>query len=323
MRVLFMGSPQEVIAVVEKLQLLQQHGDIELVAVVSQLHQSQRGLSEVESPVSLFAKAKRLTCYQPRQASAPAFMEHLRELRLDVILTAAYGQILTSEFLAIPTRAVINIHPSLLPRWRGAAPVVAAVREGVTSSGVTICFTVRSVDAGNIIVQQALPLPPHTHHRALTDLLFRAGAELLPTAFKLLRNPAFKGTPQDSQQVSRCIKVNKEDGLIDWQDKASTIYCQYLACYGWPETFTFFQGQRVILKEMLAPRPTVASEVGAFTCNRQDKLLHVGTGEGMVVVPRLQIAGRRTMDALSFWNGIAHRKPHLFTTEEGSHAKHA
>ena len=317
MRVLFMGSPQEVIAVVEKLQLLQQHGDIELVAVVSQLHRSQRGLSEVESPVSLFAKAQRITCYQPRQASSPAFMEKLRDLQLDVILTAAYGQILTRTFLAIPTRAVINIHPSLLPRWRGAAPVVAAVREGVTSSGVTICFTVREVDAGNIIVQQAMPLPPHTHHRDLTDLLFRAGAELLPTAFKLLRDRAFTGTPQDPQQISRCTKVNKEDGLIDWHNEARAIYRQYLACYGWPETFTFFQGQRVILKEMLAPRSAAAPEVGAFTCDRHSKLLCVGAGNGLVAVPRLQIAGRKTVDALSFWNGVAHRKPHIFTTEEG------
>lgn len=318
MRVLFMGSPQEVIAVVEKLQSLQQHGDIELVAVVSQLHQSQRGLSEVESPVSLFAKAQRITCYQPRKASAPEFMEQLRALQLDVILTAAYGQILTTEFLAIPKRAVINIHPSLLPRWRGAAPVVAAVREGVSSSGVTICFTVREVDAGNIIVQQAMPLPPRTHHRDLTELLFRAGAELLPTTFKLLHDPAFKGTPQDPQQVSRCIKVNKEDGLIDWHNRASAIYQQFLACYGWPETFTFFQGQRVILKEMLTPRLAVVPEVGAFTCNRKAKLLCIGTGEGWVIVPRLQIAGRRTMDALSFWNGVANRRPHIFTQEEGN-----
>ena len=323
MRVLFMGSPQEVIVVMEKLQLLQQHGDIELVAVVSQLHQSQRGLSEVESPVSLFAKSHHITCYQPRQASAPAFMEQLRTLQLDVILTAAYGQILTTEFLAIPKRAVINIHPSRLPRWRGAAPVVAAVREGVPSSGVTICFTVRELDAGNIIVQQAMPLPEHTHHRDLTELLFRAGAELLPTTFKLLRDPAFKGTPQDPQQISRCIKVNKEDGLIDWHCAADAVYRQYLACYGWPESFTFFQGQRIILKEMLAPRAAVAPEVGAFTCDRQAKLLCVGTGDGLVVVPRLQIAGRRTMDALSFWNGVAHRKPYVFTTKDGVRAKHA
>ena len=320
MRVLFMGSPLEVISVVEKLQLLQQHGDIELVAVVSQLHQSQRGLSEVESPVSLFAKAQRITCYQPRKASALVFMEKLRDLQLDVILTAAYGQILTTEFLAIPKRAVINIHPSLLPRWRGAAPVVAAVREGVTTSGVTICFTVREVDAGNIIVQQTMPLPEQTHHRNLTELLFRAGAELLPTTFKLLIDPDFRGRSQDQHQVSRCKKVSKEDGLVDWGGNAIAIYRQYLACYGWPETFTFFHGQRVILKEMQAPRSAASPEVscGAFTCDRKAKLLCINTSDGLVVVPRLQVAGRRAVDAWSFWNGVADRKPHIFTAKEGS-----
>ncbi len=320
MRVLFMGSPLEVIAVVEKLQLLQQHGDIELVAVVSQLHQSQRGLSEVESPVSLFAKAQRIICYQPHKASAPAFMAQLRALQLDVILTAAYGQILSREFLAIPQRAVINIHPSLLPRWRGAAPVVAAVRAGVLTSGVTICFTVRKVDAGDIVVQQALPLPAHTHHRDLTELLFRAGAELLPVAFKLLRDPNFRGTPQDPQQVSQCAKVSKEDGLVDWKGSAITIYRQFLACYGWPETFTFFHGRRVILKAMHAPRPAPprAAACGVFTCDRRAKLLYVSSGNGLVVVPRLQIAGRRAVDAWSFWNGVANRKPHAFTAEERS-----
>lgn len=323
MRVLFMGSVLEVIAVVEKLQLLQQQRDIELVAVVSQLHRSQRGLNEIESPVSLFAKAQRITCYQPRKASAPAFMEQLRALQLDVILTAAYGQILSPEFLALPKRGVINIHPSLLPRWRGAAPVVAAVREGVPTSGVTICFTVREVDAGNIVVQQAMPLPAHTHHRDLTELLFRAGAELLPTAFKLLRDPNFRGTPQNPQQVSRCTKVSKEDGLIDWKDNAITIYRQFLACYGWPETFTFFYGRRVILKEMHAPRQTTANTAvcGTFTCDRRSKLMYISTGDGSAVVSRLQIAGRRAVDACSFWNGVADRKPHIFTAKEGNCAE--
>ncbi len=320
MRVLFMGSPPEVITVVEKLQLLQQRGAITLIGVVSQLRRGQRGLREVESPVSLFAKAQRIACYQPQQASAPAFMAQLRALQPDVILTAAYGQILTAEFLAIPTRAVINIHPSLLPRWRGAAPVVAAVREGATASGVTICFTVREVDAGNIIVQQALALPAHTHHRDLTALLFRTGAELLPTTFKLLRDPDFHGTPQDPRQVSRCRKVGKKDGLVAWQSKASAIYQQFLACYGWPETFTFFQGRRVILKEMASPRPATApsTSCGAFTCERHTKSLCVNTGGGMVVVTHLQLAGRRTADAWSFWHGIVDRKPHVFTMKEGS-----
>ena len=320
MRVLFMGSPREAIAVVEKLQLLQQHGDIELVAVVSQLHRSQRGLSEVESPVSLFAKAQHITCYQPRKASGLAFMEQLRALQLDLIVTAAYGQILTTEFLAIPQRAVINLHPSLLPRWRGAAPVVAAVREGVPTSGVTICFTVREVDAGNVIVQQAMPVPAHTHHRDLTALLFRAGAELLPAAFKLLCDPDFRGTPQDPHQVSRCAKVSKEDGLVDWDGNAIAIYRQFLSCYGWPETFTFFHGQRVILKEMRAPRAAAAPEVacGAFSRDRQAQLLCIGTGDGLVVVTCLQMAGRRAVDAGSFWHGVADRKPHIFTAKEGS-----
>ena len=319
MRVLFMGTPLEVISVIEKLQLLQQQGDIKLVGVVSQLHQSQRGLSKVESPVSLFAKAQRITCYQPLKASAPEFMALLRALRVDIILTAAYGQILTREFLAIPRRAVINIHPSLLPRWRGAAPVVAAVREGVRSSGVSVCFTVREVDAGNIIVQQELPLPEHKHHRDLTAMLFCAGAQLLPRAFELLSDTDFCGTPQDPQQVSRCAKVRKEDGLIDWQDSAAAIYRQYLACYGWPETFTFFQRRRVILREIREPRPATGQDMpcGSFTCDRRTKSLCVRASDGLITVTSLQMAGRRAVDALSFWNGVANNKPHIFATQGG------
>lgn len=316
MRVLFMGSPAEVIPVVEKLQLLQQQGDIELVAVVSQLHRSQRGLSEVESPVSLFAKTQHIPCYQPHKASSPEFIAQLAALQIDVVLTAAYGQILSGKFLAMPRRGVINVHPSLLPRWRGSAPVVAAIREGATLSGVTICFTVRAIDAGNIIAQQELSLPPHTHHRALTEMLFRAGAELLPKTFALLHDPDFRGTPQNPQQVSICNKVQKHDGLIDWHNDVTTIYRQHLACYGWPETYTFFRGQRVIMKEVQPPRSAArgAEQRGAFAYERSTRVLCVQASDGTLPVTKLQMAGRRTVDALSFWNGVARHKPHIFTT---------
>ena len=323
MRVLFMGTPAEVIPIVEKLQLLQQQGTIELVGIVSQLHQSQRGLSKVESPVSLFAKAQRIACYQPQQASAAPFIAQLQALQLDIILTASYGQILSEAFLALPRRAVINIHPSLLPRWRGAAPVVAAVRNGETTSGVTICFTVQQVDAGNIIIQQELPLPISTHHRQLTALLFRTGAALLPHTFDLLRDPSFCGTAQDPQQATRCAKVNKDDGRIDWHSSVTTIYRQYLAYYGWPETFTFFRGRRVILKEMLAPRPVAPqhSPCGTFSCDRRTGLLCVTANDGVVLVQRLQFAGRRPLDALPFWNGIAAYEPYIFAAREEIDAK--
>lgn len=308
MRVLFMGSPQEAVIPLQKLIELQQKGEIELAGVVSRVGKPRgRGLKTAETPVSRFASKKGLPLYLPIDVNTPDFIHTLRKLNIDVILTVAYGQIMTQEFIALARRAVINIHPSLLPHLRGAAPLVSAILAGDEEIGVTICFTVVELDAGNIIVQKKFTRDPSADHRILTEAMFTEGTELLPLALSLLRKPDFKGTSQNPQLVTTCGKVRKEDGLISWHDPGSDIFRKHLAYYGWPEIYTHFRGTKVILKQ-IATTPFAAGEAkmsgGEFVLDRQHNVLRAKAADSIVTVGSLQVAGRSQTDARSFWNGI-------------------
>lgn len=308
MRVLFMGSPQEAVIPLQALIRLQQEDEMELVGVVSRVGKPRgRGLKTADTPVSRFAGQEGIPLYLPAEVNAPEFIQTLHKLNIDVVLTAAYGRILTPEFLLLGQRAVINIHPSLLPHLRGAAPLVSAILSGDEEIGVTICFTVAELDAGNIIVQKRFPRDPSANHRTLTAAMFTEGAKLLSSALDLLKDPDYKGTPQNTQLVTTCGRVRKEDGCISWQDRATDIYRRHLAYYGWPETYTHFRGTKVTLKE-ISTAPFTADEAGmdrgGFVFDRQRSILRVRAADGIVAVHNLQVAGRRQTDACSFWNGI-------------------
>ena len=149
MRIIFMGSPEEVIAPLKSLISLCEGSEHELVAVVSQpAKPAGRKKKLTDPPLASFAKEAGLKVYQPVKARDPEFLNQLRDDQVDLIITATYGQILSEEFLSIPKRGTINIHPSLLPEYRGATPVQTALFDGLETTGVSILFTVRALDAG-------------------------------------------------------------------------------------------------------------------------------------------------------------------------------
>lgn len=307
MRILFMGSPVEAVA---PLLALQRCRGVEIVAVVSQPSRPQgRGLTARETAVAQFAGQQGLELYQPVSASADDFVASLAELRIDVIVSAAYGQILSAEFLAVARRAVINIHPSYLPHLRGATPVVSAIVGGEREIGVTICFTIKRLDAGNIIIQERHPLPADTDHRIVTAAMFARGAKLLPEALERLRDPHYRGTKQDESMASYCRKITKNAGRIVWQkDGAQQVYRKYLAYRGWPEVHTTFADKRLIFHELRADNVGIdgLSEPGRFVFDERG--LRVATADGALIVDKLQIAGKRVVDGKSFWNGANSRK---------------
>ena len=189
MRIVFLGSPKEVLSVPKF--LLEQAGDIdcELVGVVSQPAKAQgRKQQTKDTAVAAFAKEQGIKLFLPESAKAGSFLEEFKALSPDIALTAAYGQILSDECLAIPKRATINIHPSLLPRYRGATPVPAALLDGLTETGVTILFTIKKLDAGNIIAQRTLGIGAEETSQELTERAFAEGAALLVETLAKLRD---------------------------------------------------------------------------------------------------------------------------------------
>jgi methionyl-tRNA formyltransferase len=318
MRIVFMGSPEPVLAPLRALIERGPERGVELVAVVSQPARpvGRKGVL-TDPPVAQFAKARGLTTLQPEKAGDPVFLAALRELAPDVVVTAAYGQILTDAFLAVPRRATINIHPSLLPRYRGATPVQAALLDGETQSGVTVLFTVKRLDAGAVIAQAATPIAPDESAGALMARYFALGADLMLDALDKLRDPAFTGTPQDESKVTHCRKIQKHDGLVDWSLPADEIHNRFRAYDPWPGTFTFCQGKRLGLVE-LTPDAKAKSPLapGGVVFDKKHHALEVGAGDGVVRITKLKPAGGKEVPAAAFWNGLKERSGVAFDSSE-------
>jgi methionyl-tRNA formyltransferase len=303
MRLIYMGSPSEVIAPLQYL-LTKEHGH-EVVAVVSQAAKpAGRKMALTDPPLATFAKEKGLPCLQPKKANDPDFLEALRMLEPDVIITAAYGQILTSSFLAIPRRATINIHPSLLPKYRGATPVPAALLDGLNETGVTILFTVKALDAGPIIIQKAYAIETHETALDLTARMFAASAPLLLSALGKLEDLSFEGSAQDEADATFCRKIAKTDGALDWDKPAKILSHEFRAYQPWPGTYTERLGVRIVIEELLLIAKKEELKPGEFYFDKTIKALRVGTGDGQVAIGRLKSAGSKSMDAAAYWNGL-------------------
>jgi methionyl-tRNA formyltransferase len=277
----------------------------DVVAVVSQpTKASGRGGKQTEKPaVVVAAEEMDIPVLQPEAPNAPEFLAQLRELNADLFVTAAYGQMLSADFIRVPKRALINIHPSLLPKYRGATPVQSALLDGVAETGVTVLFTVLKMDAGAIIAQRKSPIAKHETADLLLDRLFREGGELLAEAIEKLRDPNFVGVPQDPQQVSKCRKFAKEDGRINWNDKAEAIWNRWRAFFPWPGIFTFCGGKRVALVRLGEPVER-SLNVGALEFARESEAILVGCGAQALPVLALKQEGQREIPASAYWNGL-------------------
>ena len=315
MRIVYMGSPEEAIA---PLSYILKHAEgAEVTAVVSQPAKAigrGRKAQPVDPPVAAFAKSQGLLVLQPPKAKDPDFLEHLRQLRPELVITCAYGQILSQDFLDIPSSGTINIHPSLLPAYRGATPVPSAILAGETTTGVTIAQTVRELDAGPIILQQSSDIAPDEDGGQLLARLLRESGPLLGQAIRAISSGEARYTPQAPERASHCRMVSKEQGRVDWTDSAARLYRQFRAYRPWPGTFTSFRGQRISFDalSMLTLEPDSTDnekQIGTFVYDQQRKgIVVVCGGETHLLVSRLTPAGRKTQDAAAFWNGIRERE---------------
>lgn len=314
MRIVFMGSPAPAIYPLESLLASKEH---EVVAVVSQpARPSGRKRQLLDPPVAAFAKERGLTVWQPEKARAPEFLQQLAAIGPDVVVTAAYGQILSQAFLDIPTRATINIHPSLLPEYRGAIPVPATLLDGRKETGVTILFTVKALDAGHVIARQVTPIAPEETAEVLLNRLFQVSGDLLLHALSKLSDPSFVGEPQDESRVTHCTKIAKEDGLVDWKWGADKLWNRFRAFQPWPGLYTYLGDKRLTIVSVTGVGPGDGSEVGSFLFDKSQRVLLVATGSGTLLVERVKPEGGNVMDAASFWNGLKDKSQLRFSSHE-------
>ena len=315
MRVVYLGSPEEATIPLKYLHAASQQFGIQIVGVVSQpARESGRGRQLVDPPVARLAKELNIPTLQPEKASHPDFLASFRAWSPDIAITCAFGQILSDNFLSCPKRATINIHPSLLPAYRGATPVQTALLQGETTTGVTILFTVKKLDAGAIILQKSFAVLPRENAGQLMTRLFAESGPLLMEALKKLEDPAFSGTPQDELRVTTCRKIAKQDGLINWNESPVAILNKFRAFTPWPGSFTFMDDKRLVIEEMSLAPETPALAPGQFTLSNDKSSLLVSTAAGAIAILRIKKEGKASQLAKDFWNGVRHQRCQ-FTTQ--------
>jgi methionyl-tRNA formyltransferase len=248
------------------------------------------------------AQRLELPIFQPETLRDPSVVTHLANLRPDIGVVAAYGEILRRTVLDIPPLGYLNIHPSLLPLYRGPAPVAGAILAGDSETGVTIMKLDTGMDSGPILAQATVPLPPTARSGPLTDELMRLGARLLLEVLPAYAAGQLEPRPQDHSQATVTRLFKKADGLIDWSLPALVIERMIRAYDPWPGTFTTWHGQPVKVLSA-AVQPDMAHSDLPGTILDSDATLLVATGSGALELLTVQPAGKRPMPGQAWLRG--------------------
>src|SRR5262249_23419696 len=300
MRIVFMGTPE---SAVPSLRRLIEDGH-ELVAVWTQPDKpAGRGKKLHQSPIKEFALKHNLAIYQPQKIKTNEAKELFTSHKAEVAVVAAYGKILPSEFLSAPNRGCINVHFSLLPEYRGAAPVNWAIVNGEEQTGVTTMQIVEELDAGPILLQQATKV---SAGETAPDLLMRLadmGAELISETLRNLDQIEPKAQRESEASFAPILK--REDGLIDWSRDAFAIERQIRGFQPWPNAYTFMNSRRLILWQADPTRAAAATTAPGSVVAAEGDELSVASGDRTKLrVLELQPEGARRMSARDFLNGI-------------------
>jgi methionyl-tRNA formyltransferase len=313
LRIVFFGTPAFAVPSLDGLLTAAPH---QVVGVVTQPDRPRgRGQKTSDAPVKARAVAAGLPILQPERMKDPAFLDALTALRADLGVVAAYGRILTDAILAIPRLGMINVHASLLPAYRGAAPIHRAVIAGDRETGVTIMRVVKALDAGGMMAKAHRPIGPDESSDEVEHDLARIGATTLVAVVDQIARGSATEEPQDESAVTYAHRLTKEDGVIDWRWPAERIHNLVRGLHPWPHAFSFIHGRRVILRRSAieAPGPEgpglhrgrVLSDPpvpGVIVEADADRLV-VATGDGLLRLVEIQTEGKRPMSARDFLAG--------------------
>lgn len=297
-RVSFFGTPEFAAVALEAL-IASGH---EVVGVVCQPDKpAGRGQHVVAPPVKVVALAAGLPLAQPRSVRSPETLATLAAWGADVAVVAAYGKILPPALLHLPRHGCINIHASLLPRYRGAAPIQWAIARGEEQSGVTIMQMDEGMDTGPILLQRPTPIAPDETGRSLHDRLAQLGADLVLEALSAIESGRLVATPQNDSLATTAPPLRKEDGRIDWRRPAIEIGRMVRAFDPWPTAFTTFGGKRLRIWRARLGAQEAAQAPG--TVIGVGDAISVTTGMGTLDCLELQFEGRRRLTARDFSRG--------------------
>ena len=294
-RIIFMGTPEFALPCLASLR-----DNHEIVAVVTQPDRPAGRKRKLRpSPVKRFAQASGIPVFQPERMRGDAVMELLSQWNADLFVVAAYGQILPQRVLDIPHLGSLNVHASLLPRWRGAAPIQASIRAGDAETGVTIMKMDAGLDTGPTLAQSRIAIASDETGQSLHDKLAQLGAELLIDTLPGYLQGRIVPAEQDESQASYAPAIRREEGDLDWAESADQIDRTVRAFTPWPGTFTTWNGRTVkIYAGYSCPGDAVAGKV-----IERKGTTAIGCGVDVYCPTELQLEGRRRVSVADFMNG--------------------
>jgi methionyl-tRNA formyltransferase len=299
LRIVFMGTPD---FAVPSLQTLLD-GPNQVMAVVCQPDR-QRGRGKVLSPppVKVLAEEHGIPVLQPSSVRKEPFIEQMRQLAPDLLVVVAYGKILPGALLRVPRLGAINVHGSLLPRYRGAAPIQWAVINGETESGITIMQMDEGMDTGDILLSVPVAIGPQETAGELFDRLARLGGETLGPAIDQLNEGRLTPRPQDHALASAAPMLTKEMGHLDWNLPAARLHCLIRGLDPWPSAYGFIDGKR---HRFFAPEivPLPSPQSPGTICRADNQGLLIATGDDCLLIRELQPEGKRRMEVATCLRG--------------------
>jgi len=299
MNIVFMGTPEFALPTLRKIY----DSSHSIISVVTQPDRPKgRGQIKVASPIKNFAIDNNIPLLQPENVNAENFIQSLLEKRPDYIIVVAFGQILHEALLKVPKQFCINLHSSLLPKYRGAAPINRAIINGDARSGVTTMIMDKGMDTGDILLIRETSIEKDDDAKSLHDKLAEQGGKLVLETLSRLEKNNLLPTPQDSDLASYAPKLKKEESLIDWKMSANNILNKIRGLTPWPGTYTLFNGKRLcILKsEVVKGEP---SDRPSYIERITDSGIEVSTGENRLKITELKPEGKKAMPAKSFLSG--------------------
>ncbi|MFO7910537.1 MAG: methionyl-tRNA formyltransferase [Desulfotignum sp.] len=307
-RIIFMGTPD---FAVPPLQALAARKDFEICLVVTQPDRPKgRGRKLTPPPVKKAAQALGLDIFQPEKLNTDDAAARLSALAPDYFVVAAFGQILSQRILDIPKKYPVNIHASLLPRYRGAAPIQAAIRNMEKMTGITTMIMAKALDAGDMLLQESTPIHPEDTAQSLHDRLSAMGAGLIITTIDQINSNRLTPTPQDHDSASYAPMLKKQDGCINWALSSWQVVAHINAMNPWPGAFTHLGDTRLKIFTAAAEDGDIGEDIGEDTpalpgtvIALDDQGIHVAAGKDRVIIQEIMGTSGKRMSADAFLRG--------------------
>ncbi|MFH0702057.1 MAG: methionyl-tRNA formyltransferase [bacterium] len=315
MKIIFLGTPK---LAVPSLEYFIKKEDVEVLTVITQPDKpAKRGQKLTPSPVKILAETYNIKIYQPKRIRDDEnLINILRELRPDAFITVAFGQILSKELLDIPRLGVINLHSSLLPKYRGPNPIQWAIINGDKVTGITTMLSEVEVDTGPTLLKKEILMPENMDAVELSNIIANTGPQMLYDSIAGLDNKTLTPLSQDEKQASHAPKLKKEDGKINWTESSNVIHNKIRGMKPFPSSYTYFKENMIKISQTELKQTNTKKIINIDNLGKIVGIINNGieviTGDGSIILKQVQPAGKNIMDAVSWYNGARIKKNDKF-----------